>query len=138
MGEGIGIVSTADDSSNQETFAKMPDLDGVAAAKISPPPKARGNPGDENDEADEDDDPGNVGTSEGDNGQESAGYGQGPYDDDDDNSTMMTVEGIHPLARLCAARKPRQTRSRGSDPRHSQLSVFRTFVSGRQHGGGAG
>ena len=90
VGEGIGIVSTADDSSNQDNFGKMPDLDGVAAAKISPPPKARGNPGDENDKTDKDDDESGGETSEEDNAQESAGYGQGNFDDDDDSFGDMS------------------------------------------------
>ena len=87
-------MSTTDDSSNQETFAKMPDLDGVAAAKISPPRKARGNPGDENDKTDKDDDESDGETSEEDNAQ-SAGCGQGPFDDDDDNFSYMSEVDFH-------------------------------------------
>ena len=88
---GLGIVRAPDDSSNEEHYEKMPELDGVVAAKIGPLRKDRGNPGDEDDKTDEDEN--EVGTSESDlerqpfqrdNGQ-SAGYGQGHIDDDDDS-----------------------------------------------------
>ena len=82
------------DSSNEESHQKMPDLDGVVANEISPPRKARGDPEDEAQKTDEDEAENESGTIESDlerqqpfqtDNSQSAGYGQGNFDDDDDS-----------------------------------------------------
>ena len=102
MEGGLGILHAPGDSSNGGSYEKMPELDGVVAAKISRLRKARGNPEDSDDNTDEDDDENEVGTSESDierqpfqrdNGQ-SAGYGQGHIDDDDDSFGDMNQDNF--------------------------------------------